>query len=85
MSVGRVQSENVHLSLYQLGHPFQYIRGSADGSAAQKPSILIPGGVGILNRLLDILNGDQALEASLAVHNGQLFNFMLSQDLLGLL
>ena len=46
---------------------------------------LVTGGVGILHSLLNILNGDKALQAHVLVHNGELLNAVAPQDFLGVL
>ena len=62
----------------------QEIAGRADGRADTQTSLLVLGGVRVLEFLLDVLNGDQALEVVLVVDHQQFFHAVLVQDLLGL-
>ena len=66
--VGRVQVQHIHAGLHQSGYPVQHVGGGADGGTHQQAALLVTGGVGVHLRLLDVLDGDQALEAEILVH-----------------
>ena len=58
-----------------------------DPSAAptRKRPCVVLGGVGILQFLLNVLDGDQALQVVVIVHHQQLFDAMLVQNRFGFL
>src|SRR5699024_4548022 len=85
VTMGGVQRDHVHLGLYQLCHTLQHVGGSTHSSASQQTAACVSCGVGILHSLLDILNGNQALQVALLVHDGEFLNAVLAQDLLCLL
>ena len=83
VAVGGIQYHHVHLGLYQGGYTVQHVLGGADGSAAQQTAALVTGGVGILHSLLNVFDGDKSLQVHVLVHQGELFNAVMPQDLLG--
>ena len=83
--MGGVQAEHVHAGLHQRVDPVQHVGGGADGGAHQQAALLVAGGGGVYGGLLDVLDGDEALEVVLIVHDGQLLDLVAAQDLLGLL
>ena len=83
--MGRIKNQNVRLRLDQRLGPFQHIGGDADGGRTEQAPSLIAGGVGISDRLFDILDGDEALELIIVINDRQLFNFVFREDLLRLL
>ena len=85
VAMGRVNAQHVHLGLYQGFHTQHAVRRNANGRAAQQAAVLVLGGIGIFAALFNILNGNQAAQLILVVHNGQLFNAVGGQQLLGLL
>ena len=56
-----------------------------DGRADAKSAQPVLGRVGVLDRLLDVLDGDQSLEIARAVHDEELLDAVLVKKLLGLL
>ena len=84
VAVGGVQAQHVHAGLHQGGHPVQHVGGGADGGAHQQAALLVTGGVGVHLGLLDVLDGDEALQTEVLVHDGQLLDLVLAEDLLGL-
>ena len=85
MAVGGVQRQHVGPRFHQSGHPVQHVGGNADGGAHQQASFVVAGGIGVDLGLFNVLDGDQALEMELIVHNGELFHLVAPEDLLGLL
>ena len=85
MSVGGVQSYQIHLRLHKSRDPVQHVGCSPDGRAAQQAAALVPGGVGIAHGLFDVLDGDKALQAHLVIHQGELLDTVPAQYLLGFL
>src|SRR5439155_699059 len=57
----------------------------AAGPAATQPPELVLGGVGVADRLLDVLDGDQPAELVPLVDDGELLDPVAVQDLLRLL
>ena len=57
------------------------VAGGADGGAAAQPAERVLAGVRVLDRLLDVLDGDQALEAERLVDDQQLLDLVAVQDL----
>ncbi len=85
VAVSGVDHQHVHVLGDQLLRPFQEVAGGADGRAHAQPALGILGGVGILDLLLDVLDGDQALQGVIVVHHQQLFHAVPVQNLLRLL
>ena len=69
---------------HQFLRALQEIAGGADRRAHAQPALLVLGRVRILQLLLDILDGDQALQDVMLVHHQQLFHAMPVQDRFGL-
>ena len=82
--MGRIQGQHVGTGLHQGGHAVQHVGSDADGGTHQQAALLVTGGVGVHGGLLDVLDGDQALQAEVLVHDGQLLDLVLAQDLTGL-
>ena len=80
--MGAVQCQHIGTGLQQATGTLYYVCGNANGCAAEQPTRLVTGGVGILVGLFDILNGDEALEVEVRIHNGKLLDLVLPQDLL---
>ena len=83
--VGRVEDEDVHLGPHELAGAVQDVPGDADRPADPQAPESVLGRVRVLDRLLDVLDGDQALEVPGAVHHEELLDAVLVQKLLGLL
>ncbi len=62
---------------------FQEIAGGADGRAHAQAALLVLGGVGIFQLFLNVLDGDEALQVVLIVHDQQFFDAVLVEDGLG--
>ena len=85
VAVRGVEHEDVDLGADELPRAVEDVLGDADGGAhAQAPEPVL-GGVGVLDRLLDVLDGDEALEVAGAVHDQELLDAVLVEELLGLL
>ena len=85
MAVSRIDGNNVHLGGHQRFDPLHHVLGHTHGRAAQQTAVVILGGVGVLGALFNVLDGDQATQLALFVHDGQLFNAVGRQQFLGLL
>ena len=83
VAVGGIDHEHVHLGFGPAPGTLQVIAGRADGGADAQAAVLVFGGVGIFELFLNVLDGDQALEIEIVVHDEQFFDAMLVQDLLG--
>ena len=84
VAVGGVDGEGVDAILDELGGAFEEVAGGADGTGDAQAALLILAGVGVLQLLLDVLDGDEALELVGVVDDEELFDAMLVEDLLGL-
>src|ERR1019366_5138291 len=80
MSVGTVDSEQINFGPYQLLGAFEEIPSGADGRAYAQPAMIVLGGGGIFQALLNVLDRDQALEIVMIVHYQQLLDAMFMQD-----
>ena len=85
MAVGGVDGEGVDAILDEFGGALEEVAGGSDGAGDAKAALLILAGVGVLQLLLDVFDGDEALELVGVVDDEKLFDAMLVQDLLGLL
>ena len=82
--VGRVNIDHVHLRVQQCVDPLKNVVGYAYRGAAQEPAFGILGAVGILACLLNILDGNQAAQVEVLIHDRKFFNPVGGQDFLGL-
>ena len=80
-----VDGEHVGTGFHEFGGPLQIVARGADSAAHAQPALLVLAGVGILELLLDVLYGDQALELILVVDDEELFDTVLVEDELGFL
>ena len=85
VAVGRVNIDHVRLGGQQRLNPFKHVVGHAHRRAAQQPAVGILGAVGIFLGFFDVLDRDQTPEIALRVHDGQLLDPVVRQNLLGLL
>jgi hypothetical protein len=83
--VGGVDGEGVDAVFDELGGAFEEVAGGADGSGDAEAALLILAGVGVLQLLLDVFDGDEALELVGVVDDEELFDAVLVEDVLGLL
>ena len=83
MAVRRVDDEHVDVGGDQRVGALDGVVRDADGRAAAQPAERVLRRVRILDRLLDVLDGDQALQPEVAVDDEQLLDFVLVQDLRG--
>ncbi len=80
-----VDGQHVHFAPDQLLGALEEIAGGADRRPHPQPALAVFGRVRVLQLLLDVLDGDEALEGELVVHHQQFFDAVLVQDGLGLL
>ena len=85
VAVGRVNIDYVNLGGQQRVNPLKHVVRDAHRGAAQQPAVRVLGAVGILARLFNILDRDQAAEVSVLIHDREFLNPVAGQDLLGLL
>jgi hypothetical protein len=84
VSVGSIYNQTIHPGFNEFIGAFAIVsRGSNRGGDAQTSQIVFRRR-GILNGLLDIFYGDQALDALVAVDNKELLDPMFLEDRLGL-
>ena len=82
MSVRGIQNHHVHLRIHQSAHAVKHVRRDSHAGSAQQPSLRVFCGKRIFNRLLNILDGDQAHQVEILVHDRKLFLSRLCQDFL---
>ena len=85
MTVCGIENDNVNLGFNKSCNPVENIGGNTYTCSAEKSSLLILGCIGILDGLLNILDGDQTLEIIILINDGKLFFSGFSKDLLGFL
>ena len=79
-----IEAENVDLTFDQGGAAFGDIVGDTDPGRHPQPAELILAGVGVVVRLLDVLDGDQTLEIAFIVDHKELLDSVLVEEHLGL-
>src|ERR1019366_5494546 len=62
VAVRRIDGQHVHLAGNQFLRAFQEIARGPDGRAHAQPSLVVLRGIGVLQLLLNVLDGDQSLE-----------------------
>ncbi len=60
MAVGGVDGEGVDAVGDELGGALEEVSGGADGGGYAETALGVLGGVGVLELLLDVLDGDEA-------------------------
>ena len=79
-----VDDEHVDAGVDERLRALERVRADADRRADAQASLLVLRRVRVLDLLLDVLDGDQALEPAVAVDDGQLLDLVAVEDLLGL-
>ena len=72
--MGGVQRDDIDLGVHQRRDALEGVLGHADSRAAQQTAVLVLGGVGILDALFNILDGDQPAQHEVFVHQRELFD-----------
>ena len=85
VAVGGVHHQHVHLRLDEGGHALEGVRGDTHRRPDPEAAERVLAGVRVLDLLLDVLDGDEALEVEVAVHDEELLHLVLVEDLPGLL
>ncbi len=83
MAVGGVQHQHVDRSCDQGGRPGLEVGAHAHRRCHPQPAEVVLGGVGVLDGLGDVLDGDEALELEVVVDDQQLLDLVLAQHLAG--
>ena len=83
VGVGGIDGDDVHFAAHQFLSAFEEVASGSDGGACPQAALVVFGGVGVLQLLLNILDRDQALEVVLIVDHEQLFDAVPVQDFLG--
>ena len=81
MPVRGVDDEGVDAGRDERLGAIDRVAGDAHRGAASQPAQRILGRERILDRLLNVLDGDQSLEAEIPIDDEQLFDFVLVQNL----
>ena len=84
VAVCGVDGEGIDAGVDQFGGALQKVAGGADGRADAQTALFVLAGVGIFQLLLDVFDGDQALELVLVVDHEQLLDAVLVEDVFGL-
>src|SRR5262245_66173871 len=69
------------MRLHQGGGALERVAGNADCGATAQTSERVLARVRILDGFLDVLDGDEPLEAEVVLDHEELFDFLLMQDL----
>lgn len=69
--------------LDQLVHAVHIVMGDADRGSRQQPPASVARGIGVLDRLFNVLDRDESAQVPLAVDDRELFDLVLAQDLAG--
>ena len=80
----RVDDDDVHLLRDEGLRALEGVGADADRRTDLQPAALVLRRERVLDPLLDVLDGDQALEPPVGVHHGQLLDLVAVEDLLGL-
>ena len=85
VAVGAVEHESVRARVEQRARAVEHVCRDADGGGDEQTAAAVLCGVGIRHSLFDILDRDEALEMEILIDDGQLFDLVLAQRLLGFL
>ena len=80
VAVRRVDDEHVDLRVDERSGALERVRADADGGADPQPAVLVLGRERELDPLLDVLDGDQALEPPVGVDDRQLLDLVPVQE-----
>src|SRR5512139_799272 len=80
MAVRCVHHHDVHARLDQLRHALAVVPYADRRADTQAPQLVLAGN-GVLDLLLDVLDGDKAAELKVLVHDQELLDLVLLQDL----
>ena len=85
MAVRRINADDIHARRDQRRDALEDIVAHADRRATEQTAGSVLRGIRILLRLLNILDGDQATQMTLFIHQRELLDAMLGQNLARLL
>ena len=85
VAVGGVDGEHVDPHGDEFRGTLEEVAGSADGAGDAQAAFFILGGIGIFQLLLNVFDGDEALELVGVVDDQQFLHAVLVEDFLGLL
>ena len=80
MAVGTVYHHHVHVGCHQSFDALHHVGSKSHAGAAQQPALGILCGQGILDLLFNVLDGDQAAQVEVFIHDGKLFLAGSAQD-----
>ena len=83
--MGGVHAQHIHLLLHQQPGALQHVGADAHGGGTQQTAVSVLGGEGVFDVFLDVLDGDQAPQGKVFIHNRQLFNPVGGQQFFGVL
>ena len=85
VAVGAVEHESVRARVEQRARAVEHVRRHADGGGDEETAAAVLRGVRVGDRLFNVLDRDETLEPEVLIDDGQLFDFVLAQRLLGFL
>ena len=85
VAVCGIEHEDIDLCSDQGACAVEHIGSHADAGAAEQSAAGITGRIREFHGFFDVLNGDQTLEVAVLVHDRELLDLVLAQDLLCLL
>ena len=85
MAMRRIDGNHVHLRVQQRFDAIEHIVRHADRRAAEQTTLGVLGGIRVLRGLFNVLDGNQTAQHTVFIHNRQLLDAVLRQNLLRLL
>ena len=80
VAIGGVDNENVDAGVAQLASAIPRVTEEADRRAHAQATFVIFRGVGVLLALVEVFDGDEAVQATLAVDQRQLLDLVLGKE-----
>src|ERR1035441_2575034 len=80
LAVRGVDGDHIDLAPHQFLRALQKVPRGAHGRAHPQPALAVLGGVGVFQLLLNVLDGNQALEVIPVVHHQQFLDAVLVQN-----
>ena len=84
MPVGSIDHHQINPSLQEPSNPFFRIHRNAYRGSNAQPAMSVFACIGMPDLLLDVLEGDQALQDPVPIDNRELFNLVFFENSLGL-
>ena len=80
-----IKNDNINMSIVESGDTIHHVGSDTNSSTAEQTALGILSGVGILNLLLDILDGDKTAETTFFINDGELLFTSSAENVLSFL